>query len=143
VEVLFAVSIDSATPQVIVGAAIVEGGRVLACARADQGAAVPRWEFPGGKLEHGESEVEALLREIDEELGVRVEVGRRIGGDVPVRGDWALLRVYLARLADGEVPQPLEHEELRWLGPDELDSVDWMPADAPIVEALRPLLRGT
>ena len=140
---LFAVSINSVTPQVIVGAAIIRGGRVLACARMDQSEVSGRWEFPGGKLERGESELEALVREVDEELGVRVEVGERVGEDVPMRAGWAVLRVYLARLVDDDVPQPLEHEELRWLAPDELGSVDWMPADAPIVEALRPLLGGS
>lgn len=140
--VLFAVPINSVTPQVVVGAAIVRDGRVLACARVDQAEVSGRWEFPGGKLELGESELEALVREVEEELGVRVEVGERVGGDVPMRGGWAVLRVYLASLVGDETPRALEHEELRWLAPDELGSVDWMPADAPIVEALRPLLRG-
>ncbi len=100
-----------------------------------------RWEFPGGKVEPGESEVEALVRECVEELGVLVRVGDRIGEDVPLGHGWALLRVYAAELVDGAQPQRLEHAELRWLGPDELDSVDWLPADAPIVAALRPVLK--
>jgi 8-oxo-dGTP diphosphatase len=52
----------------------------------------------------------------------------------------AVLKVYLARLVNGDLPQALEHAELRWLSADELDSVPWLPADAPIVAALRPLL---
>lgn len=98
------------------------------------------WEFPGGKVEPGETEVEALIRECDEELGVRVEVGDRVGRDVRLGHGRAILRVYLARLVDGDQPQALEHSELRWLAGDELDSVAWLPADAPIVAALTPLL---
>ncbi len=100
-----------------------------------------RWEFPGGKVEPGESEVEALIRECDEELGVLVTVGARVGGDVPLGHGWAILRVYAAELVGDALPRQLEHAELRWLGADALDTVDWLPADAPIVAALRPLLK--
>ncbi|MFY1675283.1 (deoxy)nucleoside triphosphate pyrophosphohydrolase [Plantactinospora sp. WMMB334] len=126
-------------PKVVVGAAIVAAGRVLACARSHPPEVAGRWEFPGGKVESGESEVAALVRECAEELGVRVEIGERIGRDVPMGHGSSVLRVYLARLVAGE-PQPLEHAELRWLGPDELESVPWLPADEPIVAALRPVL---
>ena len=122
--------------RIIVGAAIVENGRVLACARADPPEVAGRWEFPGGKVEPGETEVEALIRECVEELGVRVEVGARVGEDVPLAHGRAILKVYLAKLVDGAQPQRLEHAELRWLGADSLYSVDWLPADAPIVAAL-------
>ncbi|HKS98374.1 MAG TPA: (deoxy)nucleoside triphosphate pyrophosphohydrolase [Rugosimonospora sp.] len=126
----------------VVGAAIVDRGRVLACARADPPALAGRWEFPGGKVEDGETETEALVRECEEELGVRVRIGTRVGDDVPMAHGRAILRVYHAQLCNGDVPQRLEHAELRWLGGHELDSVDWLPADAPIVAALRPLLDG-
>jgi 8-oxo-dGTP diphosphatase len=123
-----------------VGAAIIEQGRVLACSRAEPPAMAGRWEFPGGKVEEGESEAEALVREVEEELGVRVEIGARVGGDVPLGTGGAVLKVYAARLLNGAEPRPLEHSELRWLAGDELLSVDWLPADAPIVDALAPLL---
>jgi len=126
--------------QIIVGAAIIDGGRLLACARAEPPELAGRWEFPGGKVEPGESEVDALVRECVEELGVPVEVGRRVGPDTPIRQGWAVLRVYLARLRHGDRPRPLEHAELRWLAVHELDSVDWLPADAPIVAALAAVL---
>lgn len=126
--------------RIIVGAAIVENGRVLACARADPPEVAGRWEFPGGKVEAGETESEALIRECVEELGVRVEVGTRVGRDVPLAHGRAILKVFLARLVDGDSPQRLEHAELRWLGADELYSVDWLPADAPIVAELGEIL---
>jgi 8-oxo-dGTP diphosphatase len=126
---------------VIVGAAIVADGRVLACQRANPPDVSGKWEFPGGKRERGESDHEALIRECVEELGVRIDPGPQVGQDVPLSGGRALLRVYTARLRPGEEPKPLEHSALRWLGPDELDSVPWLPADAPIVVALAPVLR--
>ncbi|HEU0239506.1 MAG TPA: (deoxy)nucleoside triphosphate pyrophosphohydrolase [Micromonosporaceae bacterium] len=126
-------------PRIIVGAAIIEGGRVLACERAEPPEFAGRWEFPGGKVETGESDAAALVRECAEELGVKVEIGDRIGGDIRLGHGWAVLRVYAARLIDGE-PQPLEHRELRWLRADELHTVDWLPADAPIVAALPEFL---
>lgn len=130
------------SPRVIVGAAIVTGCRVLACARADPPEVAGMWEFPGGKVEAGESDVAALIRECEEELGVRVDVGERVGEDVLLGHGRALLRVYLATLVDGEEPRALEHLELRWLAADEVHDVAWLPADAPIVDALVPVLTG-
>lgn len=95
-----------------------------------------KWEFPGGKVEAGESEEEALIRECEEELGVLVAVGERVGDDVLLGHGRSVLRVYLATLVKGQ-PVPLEHSEIRWLPETELGSVPWLPADAPIVEALR------
>jgi 8-oxo-dGTP diphosphatase len=127
---------------VVVGAAIIDAGRVLACARTAPPEVAGRWEFPGGKVEPGEDEVAALVRECVEELGVAVEVGGRVGRDVPLGGGRALLRVYAARLVDGREPRPLVHADLRWLSADQLDSVPWLPADVPIVPAVRDLLVG-
>ena len=133
---------DHGQLRIIVGAAIIAEGRVLACERSDPPEVAGKWEFPGGKVEHGESEIDALIRECDEELGVQVDVGGRVGGDVRLAHGRAVLKVYSARLVGRAQPQALEHGELRWLGPDQLDSVAWLPADAPIVAALRPILRA-
>lgn len=124
----------------VVGAAIIEGGRVLACERSAPPEVAGRWEFPGGKVEPGETETDALARECAEELGVRVAVGARVGRDVRMAHGRSVLRVYAARLLHGDEPKALEHAELRWLSAAELDSVDWLPADVPIVAALRSLL---
>jgi 8-oxo-dGTP diphosphatase len=123
-----------------VAAAIITEGRVLACERSAPPEVAGRWEFPGGKVEAGETDEQALARECVEELGVRVEVGARVGPDVSLAHGRAVLRVYAARLLEGDLPQALEHTAMRWLSADELDSVHWLPADKPIVAELPALL---
>lgn len=126
--------------RIIVGAAIIRDGKVLACERSDPPEAAGRWEFPGGKVEPGETEAEALARECAEELGVRVTVGERVGPDVSMADGRFVLRVYAAVLHDGQEPQVLEHSAMRWLAADQLHEVPWLPADAPIVAVLPALL---
>jgi 8-oxo-dGTP diphosphatase len=130
---------ERTTPLIIVGAAILADGRLLACQRSEPPEVAGRWEFPGGKVEPGEDELDALVRECQEELGVVIRVLDRVGEDVPLAHGWALLRVWLAEIEAGE-PQALEHAALTWLGPDELDSVSWLPADAPIVAEVAKVL---
>jgi 8-oxo-dGTP diphosphatase len=127
-------------PRIIVGAAIVADGRVLACERAEPPEMAGRWEFPGGKVDPGETEIEALVRECQEELAVTIVVGQRVGDDIEMLDGTALLRVYVATLANGTQPTALEHSALRWLAASELFDVPWLPADAPIAAALEPLL---
>lgn len=91
----------------------------------------------------GEDDETALIRECLEELGVRIKVDGRVGDDITLGHGRALLRVYAARLCNGDRPQALEHAELRWLAVDELQTVSWLPADAPIVAALPPLLNAS
>jgi 8-oxo-dGTP diphosphatase len=122
---------------VVVGAAIVRAGRVLAARRSAPAAVEGGWEFPGGKVEPGESDVDALVRECREELGVDIRVGPLLGVGAP---GGVMLRVYRTSLAAGE-PRPLQdHDELRWLVADELDTVAWLPADRPLLLAVRALL---
>lgn len=124
---------------VVVAAVIVAPGRrVLAAQRAEPAALAGGWEFPGGKVEPGESEVAALVRECREELGVEVSVGERVGEDWPIDGGY-VVRVWLCTLASG-TPQAKEHLALRWLGPGEYDDVAWLGADLPIMKTVENLL---
>jgi 8-oxo-dGTP diphosphatase len=128
------------SPRVIVAAVIVTDGRVLACERAAPPEVAGRWEFPGGKVEPGETDAQALTRECAEELGVRVAVGARVGPDVPLAHGRAVLRVFTVTLLNGDEPRALEHTAMRWLAADELNTVPWLPADKPIVAELPVLL---
>ncbi|HEV7978504.1 (deoxy)nucleoside triphosphate pyrophosphohydrolase [Amycolatopsis sp.] len=123
---------------VIVGAAIVRGGTLLAQQRAWPVDAAGKWELPGGRVEPGESEVDALRRECVEELDVEISVGERVGPDVGLPGG-KVLRIFAAGLAEGE-PRAVEHLELRWLTSDQLVSVPWLPADELLLPDLRALL---
>jgi 8-oxo-dGTP diphosphatase len=122
----------------VVAAAIVSGepSCVLAAERAYPAQLAGWWELPGGKVDDGEDEVAALRRECREEIGVDIEVGGRVGVDVAIADGGAVLKVWWARLVEGE-PTPLEHASLRWLTAEELDDVPWLPADLPVVEAIR------
>ncbi len=122
----------------VVGAALLRDGRVLASRRTGPPRLAGFWEFPGGKVESGESDVEALQRELAEELGVTAVVGDRLGGDLQI-GETAVLRVYVCTDVVGE-PQLVDHDAHRWLSADELDDVPWIAADAPLVDELRQLL---
>ena len=123
--------------QQVVGAALVRDGRVLAARRTAPAAAAGRWEFPGGKVEDGETPEAALVREISEELGVTIEVRRWLAGAVPI-GTAYELTVAIADLI-GE-PEPVEHDVVRWLTEDELDDVDWLDPDRPFLPELRQSL---
>lgn len=126
----------------MVGGAVVWDGTVLAARRTRPVAAAGRWEFPGGKVEPGETPDRALVRELAEELGCTVAVTGWLATEAPV-ADEHLLRVAVVRLLDG-VPVPTEHDRLAWVGHHELDDLDWLEADRPFLPELRDvLLRGT
>ena len=120
----------------VAAAVLRDGNRVYATQRG-YGPQKDGWEFPGGKLEPGESPREALKRELREELAVEVSVGDYL---TTLEYDYPEFHLsmdcYFAALERGKLTQ-LEHEAARWLGPEELDSVAWLPAD----RALLPLLK--
>ena len=124
----------------VVAAVIRDGDRVFATERG-YGPMKDGWEFPGGKVEPGETPEAALKREIEEELATEIEVGdylTTIEHDYP---DFHLsMRCYWCRILAG-APVLKEHEAARWLSADELDSVAWLPADITIIDRIRSVLQ--
>ena len=128
----------SGPPVSVVGAAIIRDARLLAARRTRPAAAAGRWELPGGKVEPGESAGAAVVREVAEELGCRIEVDGWLEGSSPI-GAGLVLTVARARLVAGE-PLPHEHDAVRWLTSAELDDVDWLDSDRPFLAELRGML---
>ncbi|GAB2969482.1 (deoxy)nucleoside triphosphate pyrophosphohydrolase [Nocardioides montaniterrae] len=123
-------------PIQVVGAVIVRDGLILCARRGPGGETGGLWEFPGGKLEPGETAQQALAREILEELGCAVAVGEHLTTTTHAyAGATVVLSTYHCTLGDG-APHATEHDELRWLAPADLGEVAWAPADVPAVELL-------
>lgn len=123
----------------VVAAVIMKEGEVFATQRG-YGEFKDGWEFPGGKVEAGESPEEALCREIREELEVEVNVGDLID---TIEYDYPAfhlsMKCYACTIAGGS-PHLLEHEAARWLSADQLDSVAWLPADITLIPKIAGLL---
>lgn len=119
----------------VVAAVIENSGKYFADQRG-YGEWKDWWEFPGGKIEPGESPEEALKREIREELDTEISIDRflmTIDYDYPAFH--LRMHCYLCRLS-GSGPKLLEAEDSRWLSPSDLLSVRWLPADAKLIESL-------
>ena len=119
----------------VVGAVIVHDGLVL-CAQRGTGPLAGTWEFPGGKVEDGETAREALAREIEEELGCRVAVREELTTATHAYDfGTVVLTTYRCDLVAG-TPGAREHQDVRWLPPSELDRLEWAPVDLPTVGLL-------
>ncbi len=123
----------------VVAAIIHHDGKILATQRG-YGDFKDGWEFPGGKIESGETAEQAIVREIQEELNVTIVPEKLV---TTVECDYPkfhlTMHCFLSSIKEGHVAL-LEHEAMKWLAKDELDSVGWLPADVEVVEKLKPLL---
>lgn len=137
-----ALLIAEQTPIVVGGAVVrdVAGTPELLVAQRGPGrSGAGRWELPGGKVELGESEQQALVRELQEELSIEVTVQHRLVIEVADLPGGAVLRIH--RCTTDDEPVLSEHTAVRWVAVDELDAVDWLDADRVLVPALREMLR--
>lgn len=126
----------------VVAAVIFRDGKILAAKRLAGGPSGLKWEFPGGKVEAGELPEAALVREIEEELGMAITVQEPLGLYVTELGKWRLqLQCFVCHTTDE--PSRMEaHSEIRWCDRHELDGLDWAVPDVPAVEALRGRSQG-
>ena len=124
----------------VAAAVIVENGKVFTTQRG-YGEFKDGWEFPGGKLEPGETPQQALAREMREELEIKVEVGQLIK---TVEYDYPTFHItmhcFLTKIVEG-TPNLLEHEAAKWVDKDKIDEVAWLPADLEVIEPLKALLK--
>ncbi len=123
----------------VVAAVIRKGDKILATQRG-YGEFKDGWEFPGGKIEPGEKPEEALKREIKEELKAAISVGEDLGiveYDYP---NFHLnMRCFMCSLVSEDVTL-LEHEAMKWLTAETIDTVNWLPADKPMTEKIKEIL---
>lgn len=121
----------------VVAALIREGKKFLICQRPAHKARGLLWEFVGGKVEAGETDAQALERECMEELGIHIAVDSVFMELEHVYPDiTTLLTLYNARILSG-TPNKLEHNDIRWITPSEIDRYEFCPADAEILEKLK------
>lgn len=121
----------------VVAAVIVDQGLYLACRRRPGLASEGLWEFPGGKIEVGETPTEALIREIREELGCDIEVLHELWRDETPQGERAIRLICMQAKLTGPLPtRSVDHDEMKWLSPAELVDLRWAEPDLPAVSRL-------
>ena len=123
----------------VVAALIMENGRFLACQRPAHKTRGLLWEFVGGKVEPNETKEQALIRECQEELDVLITVGDVFYETTHAYPDLTVhLTLFYASIENG-TPKLLEHNDIRWVAPEEIDRYEFCPADEPILERLKTL----
>ena len=121
----------------VVGAAIIENQKLLAAKRSEGRSLGGYWEFPGGKINEGETPEDALQREVFEEFGANATIFEKL--DEPFEKEYdfgtVVLEILYARL-DSKITKTIEPEELRWVTEEEALKLDWAPTDVPVIEEL-------
>ena len=120
----------------VVAALLVRDGKLMIAQRPAGKHMAGKWEFPGGKIEKGETPERALERELWEELGVKTQTGRiyhAIHHSYPEKD--ILLLFYRSRLIEGE-PRPIEEADIRWIEEAQIRDFDWAEADAPLIDLI-------
>lgn len=121
----------------VAAAIIVNGGKILIAQRAENQNLAGKWEFPGGKVESGETPEECLVREIKEELGIKIEVDKFFAESIYRYAAGTIkLIAYKARWIEGEYKLSV-HSQIKWVKPDELEYYDLAPADISFVKKLK------
>lgn len=121
----------------VVGAVILDKDDKVLCAQRPEGKNLAlKWEFPGGKIEEGESASEALIRELEEEMGCRIDVKDKIT-TTTYEYDFAVveLTTYYSEVISGEI-KLYEHVDMKWLKREDIHTLDWAPADIPAIELI-------
>ena len=121
----------------VVAALIVRGEDILCCQRTEYQTLPMKWEFPGGKIEEGEDALEALRRELDEELGIRAHIGRKVAQlqHHYANGNAVELHFFLVEQYEGEMQNRI-FREIRWVNRRELPKLDFLDADRKLVQQL-------
>ncbi len=134
---------DVNKPLMVVAAALVDAdGRVLVQQRPADKSMGGLWEFPGGKIEPGETPEAALIRELREELGIETQtacLAPACFASEPLGGRHMILLLYICRKWRG-IPQALEAPEIRWVKPVQLHALEMPPADLPLIGLLEALI---
>jgi 8-oxo-dGTP diphosphatase len=122
---------------------LINRGKVFIAKRGPEGSFHGCWEFPGGKVEEGESDEAAIAREFDEEFGVAVRAIRPLGESVfPHRGEDRALAAWLIEFEPFKRPKLLEHEEIAWAGASELGTLKLVESDRKLLPFVLPLMEG-
>lgn len=131
------------SPTKVVGAIIERDGMIFAARRNPERSAGGLWEFPGGKIENHETSESALRRELGEELDITVSVGKLASRHTtPVGAALIDLACYWTQLGGAAPASSTDHDNLGWFTPEQLHTLEWSPADVPIVRDAFPRLGG-
>jgi 8-oxo-dGTP diphosphatase len=118
-------------------AAIIKRDNMILAVQRGYGEFVGAWEFPGGKIERDETDKQALIREIQEELAVSIKIQSFFMTiEYAYESFHLVMHCYICQISNGEI-NLIEHSNMRWLDADRLDEVSWLPADIAVVEAIK------